>query len=360
MKRSPVQRHSLLGSLGLTVAAVLLCLLTGEIAGRLFSPTASLWRYPNYIALVILPDNEHESQMRYDPELGHEPLPRFAGLLKGQRISFNANGLRNHNRSALMPPAGPSVLMVGDSLTEGYMVGDDQTWPANLERPTGRRVFNGGVRAYGIDQMVLRAERLAPRLKPAAMVLAFILDDIERSELSIRDNIHKPYFVLTGDGLALRNVPVPRSPTYGQLNLTRRILGHSYLADFIMRRLGLDELWYGSYTRAHCDGDAVSCRLMARFARLADGLGARALVVALHEDPPWTSTAVAAAERKRTHGVLDCAARAGMATLDTWDGFAAADTAHAMAETYINDHFTDRGNALAAKLVAAALETAPK
>ena len=87
MKRSPVQRHSLSGSLGLTVAAVLLCLLTGEIAVRLFNPTASLWRYPNYIALITLPDNEHESQMRYDPELGHEPLPRFAGRIRSLAVA---------------------------------------------------------------------------------------------------------------------------------------------------------------------------------------------------------------------------------------------------------------------------------
>ena len=359
MKRLFVQRQSLSANLGLAVAAVLLCLLAGEIAGRILSPTASLWRYPNYIVEFAAPDHEFEAQMRYDPELGHVPVPGFSGLLKNQRLSFAAEGLRNHNLVS-PPPAGASILAVGDSFTEGYFVEDDQSWPAHVERALHRPVLNAGVRAYGIDQMVLRAEHLAPRYKPAVMVLAFIPEDIDRTQLSIRDNMHKPYFALAGDGVELRNVPVPSTPTYGDVNLARRVLGHSFLLDFAMRRLRLFELWYGAYTYAHHDGDAVSCRLMTRFAALGRRQHTEALVVALYEDQDWTDASLGADHHRRARALLACAARAGMATLDTWDGFAAASVARRVSDIYYGAHFTNRGNELAARLIATALEPLAK
>jgi hypothetical protein len=49
--------------------------------------------------------------------------------------------------------------------------------------------------------------------------------------------------------------------------------------------------------------------------------------------------------------VLDCAAKAGLATLDTYDGFVAAD----VDSFFVDWHFNDRGNALAARLIATAL-----
>ena len=73
---------------------------------------------------------------------------------------------------------------------------------------TGRRVLNAGVRGYGLDQIVLRAERIVPEIKPSTVVLAFIADDILRTALAVRDAKGKPYFVPEGEGLALRGGPV--------------------------------------------------------------------------------------------------------------------------------------------------------
>src|SRR5205807_23429 len=85
-----------------------------------------------------------------------------------------------------------SFVAVDNSFTERNAVADDETWPAHLERDPGWRVLNAGVRGYGLDQMVLRAESLAPRFKPRAIVLTFIQDDIYRVGLSIRQAYHKP------------------------------------------------------------------------------------------------------------------------------------------------------------------------
>ena len=57
--------------------------------------------------------------------------------------------------------------------------------------------------AYGIDQMVLRAEIVAPEVKPAAIVLSFIADDVRRAEMKRVWGAEKPYFELV-DGAAGR------------------------------------------------------------------------------------------------------------------------------------------------------------
>lgn len=55
------------------------------------------------------------------------------------------------------------ILAVGDSYTFGDEVSDWETWPAQLQKLSGRRVINGGVFGYGIDQAFLRARRLLSR-----------------------------------------------------------------------------------------------------------------------------------------------------------------------------------------------------
>jgi hypothetical protein len=351
-----IQRTALVGGLTLSFVAVVLCLLVGELGVRLFEPAASLWRYPNlatldrkYNHIIMSP------HMRYDELLGHQPLEGVAGMFMGRPISFSADGLRNHNLN-LAPRQGPVVLAVGDSFTEGWAVGDDETWPAHLERDTGWPVLNAGVRGYGLDQMVLRAERLAPRFKPRVIVLAFIPDDIYRVGLSIRQAYHKPYFVPAGETIELRDVPVPRTPVSDGFDAVRRVLGYSYLIDFVMRRLDAVDLWHGDTFKSGVDGDLVSCRLMGRFAALARREDAKGLIVAFPEDLANVGPRDAATSRAGAARMLDCARRAGLATLDADQGFAAAGAQRDPESFYFDRHFTDRGNALAARLIASVLE----
>jgi hypothetical protein len=292
--------------------------------GRASSSPPPAGRYPN-LATLDRRNNDiiMSPHMRYDELLGHQPLEGVAGTFLGRPISFSADGLRNHNLN-LAPMQGPVVLAVGDSFTEGWAVGDDETWPAHLERDTGWRVLNAGVRGYGLDQMVLRAERLAPRVKPRAIVLAFIEDDINRAGLTIRQGFRKPYFVPAGETIELRGVPVPRTPVSDAFDVVRRVLGYSYLIDFVMRRLDAVDLWRGDTFKSGVDGDLVSCRLMGRFAALARREDAKGIVVAFPLDIAKVGARDAATIRARVTRVLDCARRAGLATLDAYEGFAAA------------------------------------
>jgi GDSL-like lipase/acylhydrolase family protein len=355
MNQASRRPSSLAGGLILSGVTVAVCLLIGEIVARTIDPSASLWRYPNYIH-EMTKRVVWEHQIAYDPDLGWEPIPGASGTLAGQPFSVSREGMREHDLNR--PPAtGPLILALGDSFTEGFAVGNDDTWPAYLERLTGRRVLNGGVRGYGIDQMVLRAERLVPQLKPQTVVLAFIADDVNRTALSVRDSKGKPYFVPDGAGLALHNVPVPTTPNSPWLAAARNVLGYSYLLDIVMTRLGATELWYGDTVSTGVDAGVVSCRLMDRFAAVARRYNIKALVVALPQYPGWSDPVGAAAEHDLVSGVLGCASKAGLPTLDGLQPFQKEGVGHDPDAYYVQYHFTARGNELAARSIAAILAT---
>ncbi len=99
----------------------------------------------------------------YDPELGYIPRPG-ASNFGPDRVNVDDEGLRKNGN--LVTPPGPPILAVGDSFTWGSQVGDDQTWPAYLQAMFARRVLNAGVNGYGVDQIVMRAERLVPSHRP--------------------------------------------------------------------------------------------------------------------------------------------------------------------------------------------------
>ena len=80
-----------------------------------------------------------------------------------------------------MTLAQPPILVVGDSYAHGNEIADHETWPARLQPLVDRAVVNAAMSGYGIDQMVLRAEIVAPQVKAVAIVLSFIADDVRRS-----------------------------------------------------------------------------------------------------------------------------------------------------------------------------------
>ena len=350
-------RRPFLANTGLVLASLVFFFVAAELFLRAFLGDASLWHYPNYIVEAFAPDADHVAQMRYDPLLGYAPSPGYKGTLVGRPISYDAYGLRQHNLDRPVP-AGRPILAVGDSFTEGYLAANDETWTAHLQHLAGRPVLNGGVRSYGIGQIVLRAERLmrefAPELAPDTIVLGFIPDDIDRTELDRRDNHPKPYFALSDrdpDGLTLLNVPVPRQPP--TVTPLRRVIGYSYFLHYFMMRLQRYELWFGMTHHVHHSGSEVSCRLMQRFARLVRERNVKALVVAFYEDTPWLYPGLRDGQQAQVAYVLGCAAKAGLATLDTWNGFSAAGMPAKAQAFYYGNHFTDAGAQAAARLIAA-------
>jgi hypothetical protein len=137
----------------------------------------------------------------YDPQLGWD-------------YQIAASRIRGPRKTGPKPVGMFRVITVGDSFTWGIEVKDDECFPHYLEKILqGRRaaeVFNMGVGSYGIDQMLLKYERYGRVLRPDVVVLGIYPHDYDRTRLSFY-SYSKPIFrrdQKTGQ-YALENVPVP-------------------------------------------------------------------------------------------------------------------------------------------------------
>lgn len=336
----------------LVICAVLMALVSLEFAVRA-SSWGYLFAYPNFVltARRVLAERDGGRYV-HDRELGHVPRAGYAA----PGTTIETDGLRRTgSEKEGEEVAGAPILAVGDSFTYGNEVEDRQTWPAQLQLLTGRRVLNAGVSGYGFDQIVLRAEQLAAKYKPSAIVVGFIADDIRRTEMRRLWSADKPYFVIEDGKPALRGVPVPpRSDAAGTLSFWQWTLGYSYLFDLVLRRLDLLHDWYGDHERVQAPGtgEHLSCLLAARLAELQKQSGAHVIVLAEYDPVVWDDAAFAAEQQRLTRGLLDCAAQAGLATIDSFDALAATG---APKKLYVTWHMNEPGNRLIAGLVAKAL-----
>jgi len=148
----------------------------------------------------------------FDPMLGWVSKPNVDGAdtFGPGSVHTNSAGLRGQLEVPVDKTGDrPRVLIIGDSFTFGDEVRDDETYPHLLNGLLPEaEVVNFGVHGYGHDQMLLLLREKALEYQPDLVVLGFVRDDMERNMLSFRD-FAKPHFVLAGDGLSLRNVPVP-------------------------------------------------------------------------------------------------------------------------------------------------------
>lgn len=345
----------MLGRLALVVGSVLFSLLGLELACRVLAddPAYDLLRWPNLVLKARLDTKANSlGRMIHDDRLGFVARPYFvyAGL------TYDGNGLRNTPSASETPLAEPPILVVGDSYAHGDEVDDAETWPARLQALVGRRVINAALSGYGIDQMVLRAETMAAELKPAAIVLSFIADDVRRSEMKRVWGAEKPYFEAVDGKLVLRNTPVPLNPDPADtLDLWQHLFGRSALVDVILKHYGWQYEWAIDHVRvlSPSEGEQVVCLLMRRLA----GLGLPTLVVGEYDSYLWSDDQDYRADVHRvTSVVLQCAGEAGLATLDLFGTIDPAVRRRGLHAIYRAAHPGPEGTRLTAQAIASALE----
>jgi hypothetical protein len=95
--------------------------------------------------------------------------------------------------------------MLGDSVTFGTGVGDDETFSHLLDTRPELEVMNLGVDGYGTDQALIRLEREGLAWRPQVVVLNFcVRNDYFDNALKVAlydGRSPKPYFTLDGAGL---------------------------------------------------------------------------------------------------------------------------------------------------------------
>lgn len=334
------------GRLVLLAASIAATLVFLELGCRLVRGRYYLLHWPNLVLELREGSARYAHQaLRHEPELGFVPRPGHVP----SHATHEDDGMRR-----TPSPAGiadrPVVLATGDSFTYGAEVGDAGTWPSQLQALLGVRVVNGGVASYGLDQIVMRTERLTGALRPAAVVVSFISDDLRRNELSRFVGFDKPYLIQAGDALVPAGQPVP-SPLSARQSLSfwDHAFGWSALLQTVLPRIGWPEDWPYDSVRVlpRGAGERMACPLMRRLAALS----VPTLVVAQYDEEAWDAR-LTAEQRRLAAVVLRCAEQAGLATLDTFNMLDARGT-HGL--FLAEGHLTAEGNALIAMTIAPGL-----
>lgn len=295
---TPPAARRLALSLLLAGLSTLGTLLAVELALRIASGTP--FGRPDFEGAIRMVGESYPGM--YDPELGYVPRPGAATAnVWGKRVVITDDRLRSNGPGP--PPRGEPVLVVGDSFAFGDEVNDEETWPAQLQKEIGRPVLNGGVFGYGLDQIVLRAERLLDRTGARTLVVAFVADDVRRCEYVYR-YAWKPWFAVTEAGLELHGVPVPKpgTPPPGEA-LWRRALRWSFLGDLVMRRLDPDGWLLPDSLRVHRQGVSVGRLLVDRLADAAKARGLHLLLVVQWHPLSRVASAVSVADHALERGV---------------------------------------------------------
>jgi hypothetical protein len=295
----------------LVLASIILSLLAAEVGLRLykvgweqhFAKGAWEYQFTNF---------RRDQSLKLplfdlDIELGWVPKP---GVL-GPTLNILKNGIRS-NASAEVLDANRAILAVGDSYTFGDQVSDSETWPAQLEKLARRRVINGGVSGYGIDQAFLRVRRLLGQYQISTVIFSFIPNDIERCQMSRRWYVNKPYFKLAGGRLNLENVPVPAPAPRPQAGALLNVLEHSLLADAVIKRL-YPKWWLGIGEVQVLDKKAgvdVSCALLHGLEELTKSYGSELIVLIQHIEGEGS------AEQIEVEGALSCLSDPATRVLD--------------------------------------------
>ncbi|WP_428681673.1 SGNH/GDSL hydrolase family protein [Reyranella sp.] len=340
------------GRAALVLGSALVTLLMLELGCRLWRGPAALLDWSNIIRAERQATlNAGAGRLKRDSELGFVLRPGFSA----DGITYDLSGHRLTPAPAGTVLAEPPVLVVGDSYAHGDEVSDEETWAALLQPLIGRRTVNAGVSGYGLDQAVLRAVQQVPEVKPAALVLVFIADDLRRSEMSRVWGAEKPYFEPSGDDLTLRNVPVPPSPSpSASLDVWQRLFGWSVLVDTILRHKGWQYEWSIDHLRVlpRGAGEAMACPLLKRLA----GLGVPTLVVAEYDPYVWKNAEYAGEQRRLSRSVLDCARAAGLGALDLFDAIDEGVRRDGYAAMFRSSHPGPLGHRIAAERIAEALK----
>ncbi len=290
-----------------------------------------------------------------DPDLGYIPNAGLAVRVReGFEVHTGPYGIRG-NGDQRPTHARPVTLVVGDSYAFGDEVLDSESWPAVLERAIDAPVLNAAMAGFGLDQSVLRAERLAPVIAPDRIVVSFIPHDVRRCAMSIWSGHAKPWFDV--DAGRLRAHPMSRYALWRQAiapTLSRSVLINSLFYD-PLRRDGPD-------TFEPVRGDEVACRLLDRLAALGRERGATVLVLAQPQTPLPTDARYPSdpgdprSDAELASIVIDCARQRRLPVADAISVVAALPAARRESLFRGKGHNSPEGNRVIAEIVREALE----
>jgi len=126
-----------------------------------------------------------------DPRVDFVHRPNGKAFLMGAEVTTNDFGMRDRERAKPKPPGTFRIVALGDSITMGWGVQQDMTYPAQLERmlnaqpPKGFQqglryeVLNLGVGNYNTTQEVMSLRNIGLSFNPDLIILGYFINDAE-------------------------------------------------------------------------------------------------------------------------------------------------------------------------------------
>ncbi len=127
-----------------------------------------------------------KSRYGYWDPTGIHNIPNIEGSMQsfdGQRlipVKIDSHGFRSPIVASSYDSTASKIIFVGDSITFGFGVSEEETFVARLRprlRERGFEVYNAGVEGAGLTDEILTLNKTVLPLKPAIVVLCWYLND---------------------------------------------------------------------------------------------------------------------------------------------------------------------------------------
>ena len=225
-----------------------------------------------FLRVSRIPIARHSDHMftviEHDARLGWKMKPRIddiVDLLDTENIPVRTNsaGLWDKEFSQVKAPGEFRIALLGDSITWGYGVAEEERFGNVLERlDTQYECMNFGIPAYGTDQELLMWRYMASQYQPDLVILTvYSVNDYDDNMSDIRWGRSKPYFEFnTAGDLEMRNLPLPKTtfwdhgimheiaPPYRSL-CSQTVERRSRIADWLVKHSDVVRLIYTASNR---------------------------------------------------------------------------------------------------------------
>jgi hypothetical protein len=271
-------------ALVVAVLTLLLLLPTAEIIARLrgFQPYSV-----KQAEIVVEPGGRF---FKADPDLGYSHLPgRFRVTLAGE-YTFTATNLDDTLRithpleSYQNSSKKPEIWIMGDSITYGWSVSDDEAYPWLLQqRFPDYEVVNFGVSGYGtLHSLIQLKAALASGRKPKLVVLAYAAwHDVRNTFIRIRRKMLAP-----SSYLGPLNQPYAKLADDGSLQISMDTIEYR---EFPLMRysafMNMIEERYDGYEERHARSHDVTKAIFREMYDLCHSNSVEFVVVDLTDDP---------------------------------------------------------------------------
>lgn len=186
-----------------------------------------IWEAGSYIKNrlpLYVQESGHEltgHRYLFDDVYGWKNIPNWQATTIGKPLSINSKGLRDREYPHQKPAGTKRILVLGDSYTWGYGVGNTEIYTEVLERMLANEsspyeVINAGVSGWGTDQQYLFLVREGLKYSPDLVIVSHFINDLDEILHTKMYGLQKPIFTLQGNQLILSNVPVPKPSLQNQ------------------------------------------------------------------------------------------------------------------------------------------------